>query len=138
MVVETDAGLTGLGDAFGDERIMEAIIDRRIGPMSVGMDPTDIDALWRKLFASRAYWETGGSVLCAISAVEVACYDIWAQAEGVPVSTLLGGAQRGMDTCLRERPALGRARAHGGHRGQLCRARLYPRQDPSRCARGIR
>ncbi|MFT5175032.1 MAG: D-galactarolactone cycloisomerase [Gammaproteobacteria bacterium] len=94
VVVETDAGLTGVGDAFGDDAIMQAIIERRIGPMSLGLDPTDIPALWQKLFASRAFWEIGGSVLCAISAVEVACHDIWGKAEGVPVSTLLGGAKR--------------------------------------------
>jgi len=94
VVVETDVGLTGLGEAFGDDALMETIIERRIGPMAVGLDPTDIPALWQKLFASRAYWETGGSVLCAISAVEVACHDIWGKAEGVPVSTLLGGAKR--------------------------------------------
>ncbi|MBT6276480.1 MAG: mandelate racemase/muconate lactonizing enzyme family protein [Chromatiales bacterium] len=94
VVVETDSGLTGVGDAFGDDSLMETIIERRIGPMSIGLDPTDIPALWQKLFASRAYWETGGAVLCAISAVEVACHDIWGKAEGVPVSTLLGGAQR--------------------------------------------
>ena len=94
VVVETDAGLTGVGDAFGDDAIMQAIIERRIGPMSLGLDPTDIPALWQKLFTSRAFWEIGGSVLCAISAVEVACHDIWGKAEGVPVSTLLGGAKR--------------------------------------------
>lgn len=94
VVVETDAGLTGVGDAFGDDALMATIIEQRIGPMAVGLDPTDIPALWRKLFASRAFWETGGSVVCAISAVEVACHDIWGKAEGVPVSELLGGATR--------------------------------------------
>jgi D-galactarolactone cycloisomerase len=94
VLVETDVGITGVGDAFGDDSIMQAIIERRVGPMVIGLDPTDIPTLWHKLFASRAFWEIGGSVLCAISAVEVACHDIWGKAEGVPVSTLLGGAKR--------------------------------------------
>ncbi|MEM7406443.1 MAG: mandelate racemase/muconate lactonizing enzyme family protein [Pseudomonadota bacterium] len=94
VVVKTDTGLTGIGDAFGDDAIVQPIVERRVGPMALGMDPTDIPALWNKFFASRAFWEIGGSVLCAMSAVEVACHDIWGQAEGVPVSTLLGGAQR--------------------------------------------
>ncbi len=92
--VETDAGLTGLGDAFGDSAIMPTVIDRRIAPMALGLDPCNPVAVWQKMFASRAFWETGGSVLCAASAVEVACWDILGQAEGVPVYELLGGKQR--------------------------------------------
>src|SRR5262249_20416279 len=94
VLVETDAGLTGLGDAYGDQALMPTIIERRLGPMARGLDPCNIDGLWRRLFASRAFWETGGSVLCGISAIEVACWDIRGQAEGVPVCTLLGGRQR--------------------------------------------
>tara|TARA_A100001037_G_scaffold137316_1_gene124234 strand:+ start:656 stop:1753 length:1098 start_codon:yes stop_codon:yes gene_type:complete len=94
VLVETDAGFTGLGEAFGDDALMEHIVAKRIGPMAVGLDPNDNDALWSRLFASRAFWEIGGSVLCAISAVEVACWDIRGQAEGVPVYELLGGKTR--------------------------------------------
>jgi D-galactarolactone cycloisomerase len=94
VLVETDAGLTGLGDAFGDQALMPTIIERRLGPMAIGLDPCDIDAVWRQLFASRAFWETGGSVLCGISAIEVACWDIRGQAEGARVCDLLGGRQR--------------------------------------------
>lgn len=94
VIVETDAGLTGLGDAFGDTAIMPAVVERRIAPMAVGLDPRDPASVWKKLFTSRAFWETGGSVLCAASAVEVACWDILGQAEGVPVCELLGGRQR--------------------------------------------
>jgi D-galactarolactone cycloisomerase len=94
VLVETDAGLTGLGDAYGDQALMPTIIERRLGPMAIGLDPCDIDAVWRHLLASRAFWETGGSVVCGISAIEVACWDIRAQAEGVPLCDLLGGRQR--------------------------------------------
>src|SRR5205085_11633858 len=94
VVVETDAGLTGLGDAYGDQVLMPHIIERRLRPMALGLDPCDLAAVWRRLFASRAFWETGGSVLCGISAIEVACWDIRGQAEGVPVCDLLGGAKR--------------------------------------------
>src|SRR5579885_702351 len=71
VVVETDAGLTGLGDAFGDPLLMPTIIERRLAPMAVGQDPLDPAAVWQRLFASRAFWETGGSVVCGISAIEV-------------------------------------------------------------------
>lgn len=95
VVVETDAGLTGLGDAYGDPLLMPTIIERRQAPMAIGLDPCDIAAVWKKLFASREFWETGGSALCGISAIEVACWDIRGKAEGVPVCDLLGGRKRG-------------------------------------------
>ena len=94
VLVDTDAGLTGIGEAFGDDALMEPFIEKRVAPMVTGMDSTNIPARWQKMFASHAYWEIGGAVLCAINAVEVACHDIWGQAEGVPVSVLLGGAKR--------------------------------------------
>ena len=94
VLVETDAGFTGIGDGYGDPVLMEPIIERRLGPLSVGLDPTDIAGVWNKLFASRHFWETGGSVLCCVSAIEVACWDILGQSEGVPVCDLLGGRKR--------------------------------------------
>jgi L-alanine-DL-glutamate epimerase-like enolase superfamily enzyme len=94
VLVETDAGLTGLGDAFGDPLLMPAILQRRLAPMALGLDPLDIASVWKKLFASREFWEIGGSVLCGISAIEVACWDLRGQAEGVPVCELLGGRLR--------------------------------------------
>jgi L-alanine-DL-glutamate epimerase-like enolase superfamily enzyme len=94
VIVETDAGIRGLGDAFGNAALMEPIVERRIAKAAVGLDPFDIRGLWRKLFESSPFWETGGSVVCAISAVEVACWDIQGKARGVPVSELLGGAKR--------------------------------------------
>jgi D-arabinonate dehydratase len=65
VLVETDQGLTGLGEACGDQALMPQILQRRLGPMAVGLDPRDTDAVWRRLFAGRAFWETGGSVVCA-------------------------------------------------------------------------
>jgi L-alanine-DL-glutamate epimerase-like enolase superfamily enzyme len=94
VLVDTAAGLTGLGDAFGDDALMETIVVKRLRPMAIGLDPCDIPRLWHKLFASRAFWETAGSVVCGISAIEVACWDIRGQAEGVPVCELLGGCKR--------------------------------------------
>jgi L-alanine-DL-glutamate epimerase-like enolase superfamily enzyme len=94
VLVETDAGLTGLGDAYGDQALMPTIIERRLRPLALGLDPCDLGAVWRQLFGSRAFWETGGSVLCGISAIEVACWDIRGQAEGVSVCELLGGRKR--------------------------------------------
>jgi D-galactarolactone cycloisomerase len=94
VLVDTDAGITGLGESAGDELIIETIIDKRLKPMAIGLDPFDVTKLWDTLYASRAFWEPAGSVVCGISAIEIACWDIRGQAEGVPIYELLGGCQR--------------------------------------------
>jgi L-alanine-DL-glutamate epimerase-like enolase superfamily enzyme len=94
VLVETDAGITGIGDALGNQSFIETIIEKHYKNQVLGMDPCDIEGLWRKLYASGAFWEIGGSAVCALSAIEVACWDIRGKAEGVPVSQLLGGAKR--------------------------------------------
>ncbi len=94
IVIETDAGISGLGEASGNQKLIEIIIERQYKAQVVGLDPCDIEGLWQKLYASGAFWEIGGSAVCAISAIEVACWDIRGKAEKVPVSELLGGAKR--------------------------------------------
>lgn len=94
VLVETDAGFTGLGEACGDDAFMEAIVERRLRPMAIGLDPLDVETLWTKLYASRSFWEMSGSYVCGVSAIEVACWDIRGQAEDVPVYELLGGLER--------------------------------------------
>ena len=94
VLVETDAGITGIGDALGNQNLIETIIGKHYKNQVIGRDPFDIEGLWKKLYASGAFWEIGGSFVCALSAIEVACWDIRGKAEGVPVSQLLGGAKR--------------------------------------------
>ena len=48
VLVETDAGLTGLGDAYGDQALMPTIVERRLRPMALGLDPCDAGAVWRR------------------------------------------------------------------------------------------
>jgi L-alanine-DL-glutamate epimerase-like enolase superfamily enzyme len=62
--------------------------------MTIGLDPLDVEKVWERLYAFRAFWETVGSVVCAIRAIEVACWDIRGRVAGVPVIELLGGCQR--------------------------------------------
>jgi len=93
VLVETDTGITGIGDAYGDQVLMGPIIER-LKTIAIGLDPTDPAELWRKLYERAFVWEPGGSSVCAISAIEVACWDIRGKAEKVPVSELLGGAKR--------------------------------------------
>ncbi len=94
VLVDTDAGFTGIGEASGNQNLIAPIIAAHYRNRAVGLDPTDSEGLWRKLYAGGAFWEIGGSPVCALSAIEVACWDIRGKAAGVPVSQVLGGAKR--------------------------------------------
>ncbi|QGJ69586.1 Hypothetical protein PBC10988_12680 [Planctomycetales bacterium 10988] len=94
VVVETDTGLQGIGDAYGDQELVVPLLERRVGPAAIGLDPRQPEAVFQQLFTARPFWETAGSMICCMSAIEVACWDILGQYEGVPVYELLGGKQR--------------------------------------------
>jgi len=91
--VETDEGLTGLGEAPADigffGQTLEAIqvaIDDYLGPQLVGREPFDIEALMDLI----DYRENS----CAKSGIDLALHDLVAKARGVSVGDLLGGSKR--------------------------------------------
>ena len=59
----------------------------------IGQDPTDIELLWQGMFR-HPRWRGGPILNSAISAIEIALWDILGQALGVPIYKLLGGAAR--------------------------------------------
>ncbi len=96
--IETDAGITGWGEAFAQglepPEIAAAVVTHALTPLVEGADPLDTEVLWHRMYhASRDYGRKG-SVLAAISAVDIACWDIAGKHFGVPVHRLLGGAFR--------------------------------------------
>lgn len=92
--IETDEGLTGLGEAPADigffGQTLEGIrfaIDDYLGPQLVGREPWDIAALMDHI----DYRENS----CAKSGIDLALHDLVGKARGVSVSELLGGKRRG-------------------------------------------
>jgi hypothetical protein len=94
--VETDAGITGWGEAFG-HRIFpatRAAIDTLLGPMCVGRDASAIAALTDDQQRALHGVGRGGSTLYALSGIDIALWDIAGKAAGLPLYRLLGGAAR--------------------------------------------
>jgi L-alanine-DL-glutamate epimerase-like enolase superfamily enzyme len=92
--VYTDQGLIGLGE--GSVTSKEATVSQAIKEQErflIGKDPTDIEWLWQRMFRDPR-WRGGPILNSAISAIEIALWDILGQALGVPVYKLLGGAAR--------------------------------------------
>src|SRR5438552_1193755 len=92
--VETDAGLYGWGEAGVSGRELAVVgAVRHYREFLVGRDPLRIGALWQEMYRSQ-YFEGGRVLVGAISAIDIALYDIAGKALGVPVYQLLGGKQR--------------------------------------------
>lgn len=91
----TDEGITGIGEGTnwpGSPMILEAC--RHAGEKIVGEDPSRIDYLWTKLYRDFNWLGQAGPVMSAISAIDIALWDIAGKRAGLPVYQLLGGAYR--------------------------------------------
>ena len=93
--ITTDDGLVGLGDATlnGRELSVVSYLADHIVPLLIGRDAAAIEDTWQFLYRS-AYWRRGPVTMTAISAVDVALWDIKAKAANMPLYQLLGGASR--------------------------------------------
>ncbi|HEV8502203.1 MAG TPA: D-mannonate dehydratase ManD [Casimicrobiaceae bacterium] len=95
LKVETDAGLTGIGDATlnGRELAVRAYLEDHVVPALIGRDPMRIEDTWQYFYRG-AYWRRGPVTMAAIAAVDTALWDIKAKAAGLPLYELLGGKSR--------------------------------------------
>jgi mannonate dehydratase len=95
LIVETDQGVVGLGDATlnGRELAVASYLEDHLLPCLIGRDPFNTEDTWQ-FFYRGAYWRRGPVTMAAIAAIDVALWDIKAKALGVPMYQLLGGKSR--------------------------------------------
>jgi len=95
LVIETDEGLTGLGDATlnGRELAVASYLTDHVIPCLIGRDPAQIEDIWQYLYRG-AYWRRGPVGMSAIAAVDTALWDIKGKVCGQPLYQLLGGKSR--------------------------------------------
>jgi galactonate dehydratase len=89
--VLTDEGVYGIGEGTINffARTVETAI-HELKPLILGLDPFQIEILSQKLI--RDVYTDGGQVhMCAVSAIEIACWDIIGKATRQPVHNLMGG-----------------------------------------------
>ena len=94
VVLETDEGLTGLGEGtlgLSTQPVLGALAELK--RFVVGQDPLRIGALWDAM-ARGWYLPTDAVHVTAMSAVEIACWDLLGKSLGMPLHRLLGGAAR--------------------------------------------
>jgi L-lyxonate dehydratase len=93
LIVEvfTDNGLVGLGDAALTPHVTKQVIDQYLKPLLIGADPWDIEFLWQHMYRKTMAFGRKGIGMVAISAVDIALWDLLGKSARQPVYRLLGG-----------------------------------------------
>ncbi len=96
--VLTEEGITGWGEAFAQglepPEIAAAAVQYALKPLIIGANALDTEVLWHKMYHATRDFGRKGSVIAAISAVDIALWDIAGKTHHVPIHVLLGGAFR--------------------------------------------
>ena len=104
VILETECGLRGCGYTYtigrGGEAI-QSLIQRELKPLLLDADASRIDWIWERMWWQLHYVGRGGLVSFAMSAVDIALWDLKGHQENKPLWQLLGGYS-------------GRARAYAG------------------------
>lgn len=91
--VKTDEGIEGVGEGFalGSLKSTGVVVNEILKPLLIGEDPTNIEGLWEKLYKLSFRVGRKGIVLAALSAIDIALWDILGKKANLPVYKLLGG-----------------------------------------------
>ena len=88
--IDTDAGLSGIGETY-PRNPAEAAVVHSIAPSLIGRDPRDIERIWADLYRAFDFQVTGGAEIRALSAVDLALWDLLGNSLRSPVYRLIGG-----------------------------------------------
>ena len=102
VLVHTDEGLTGIAEVDSVPSVIRAIIDAPrshshamgLKEIVTGQDPADVEGLWDRMYDLTSYYGRRGAVIHAISAVDIALWDLRGKVQGRSLGALLGTKQR--------------------------------------------
>jgi L-rhamnonate dehydratase len=103
VLVHTDEGITGIAEVDSVPTVIRAIVDAPrshthamgLREIVLGADPADVEGLWERMYDLTSYYGRRGVVIHAISAVDIALWDLRGKVQGRSVGELLGKRQRG-------------------------------------------
>jgi len=98
--IQTDVGISGISEVDSVPSVIRSIIytepyhSRAQGLASVllGQDPLEVEGLWDRMYDATYLYGRRGAVVHAMSAIDIALWDIRGKVAGLPVSALLGGS----------------------------------------------
>lgn len=95
LKIDTDAGIYGLGDATlnGRELAVATYLEQYCIPALIGKDPRNTEDIWHYFYRG-VYWKRGAVTMTAVSAIDLALWDIKGKALNTPLYNLLGGKSR--------------------------------------------
>ena len=99
--IGTDGGVYGVGESYYFGRTVATFVDEFIAPTIIGLDPSNIESISRKLTTYTGALSSGVEMR-AKSAVDIALWDIKGKVEGKPIYQLLGGSSKALpiyNTC---------------------------------------
>ena len=94
--IETNSGLVGWGEGgqWGPSEPVASVVGSVFSPILIGAESNQPGVIWEKLYSYCRDFGSKGTYIEAISAVDIALWDLMGQALGVPIYTLMGGAFR--------------------------------------------
>lgn len=92
--ISTDSGYEGWGEAFGPALIHKSTIDSAYAPIVIGRNPFETEVIWDSLYNKLRDHGQKGLAVEAISAVDIALWDLKGKIANLPVWALMGGKQR--------------------------------------------
>ena len=91
--VIAEDGSYGWGEGYGPATVVRAGVEF-LAPLAVGEDALQVEAIWQKLHLRSLDYARRGVLVAAISAIDIALWDLRGKLLNQPVSTLLGGRRR--------------------------------------------
>ena len=91
VLVHTDTGQVGIGPAYSHPGLLELILQHQIAPLLIGVDPSDVEAIWLKMYRLTRWYGRKGVAMTALGAIDTALWDLRGQALDQPIWRLLGG-----------------------------------------------
>jgi L-alanine-DL-glutamate epimerase-like enolase superfamily enzyme len=82
--------IEGIGSAYSHPNVVRSIVEGNLRDLLVGEDPTEVEALWRKMYRITRWYGRKGAAISALGAVDTALWDIRGKALGMSVAELLG------------------------------------------------
>lgn len=91
--ITTSDGQYGWGEGYGPANVLEAGINL-LKPIVIGKNPLENEVIWSDMYRKTLDFARRGILVASLSAIDVALWDLKGKILGLPVSVLLGGAQR--------------------------------------------
>jgi galactonate dehydratase len=94
LQVRTSAGLVGLGETYYLPGAVESVLHDLAADLVLGQPAGALSQIWNTVFSCVNFFGFAGAEMRALSALDMALWDVLGQAAGLPVCQLLGGAVR--------------------------------------------